>query len=354
MTPLARREHLFGRMFCDLEIEALWSSERFIEEFRAFEGALSEALSEVGLVEPQAADAAVRAIAGFRPDLEAMSAALPVDGVPVPEFVRQLKAFAGADALPALHLGATSQDLVDTALVRILRDGNGILEARLGAVIAVLEELDRDWGQSPMMGRTRMQAALPIRVADRLASWQEPLRDHVARLGEIRPRIERLQFGGAVGDRSALAPEASRVAGALARRLDLGKPARCWQTDRSGLAEYAGWLSLVSGTLGKIGQDICLMAQQGVDEIALEGGGTSSAMPHKQNPVLAETLVAFARFNAAQLAAMHSAVIHEQERSGAAWTLEWMVLPMMVGTTGKALLDAETLLQSIRRLGLKT
>ena len=116
------------------------------------------------------------------------------------------------------------------------------------------------------------------------------------------------------------------------------------------LADFAGWLSLVTGSLGKFGQDVALMAQAG-DEIELSGGGGSSAMPHKQNPVEAEVLVTLARFNAAQLSGMHQALVHEQERSGAAWTLEWLILPQMVVATAAALRLAGELAGQIESLG---
>ena len=93
------------------------------------------------------------------------------------------------------------------------------------------------------------------------------------------------------------------------------------------------------------------MAQQGIEEIGLSGGGGSSAMPHKSNPVLAELLVTLARFNAGQVAQLHHAMVHEQERSGAAWALEWMVLPQMQITTGRGLLTAQTMLNQIERIG---
>ena len=112
----------------------------------------------------------------------------------------------------------------------------------------------------------------------------------------------------------------------------------------------AGLLAAITGSLGKIGQDIALMADRG-DEIVLEGGGSSSAMPHKQNPVAAEMLVTLARFNAAQLGGLAQAAVHEQERSGAAWTLEWLILPQMVTACAAALRLAGQLLPAIRRFG---
>jgi 3-carboxy-cis,cis-muconate cycloisomerase len=109
-------------------------------------------------------------------------------------------------------------------------------------------------------------------------------------------------------------------------------------------------LSLITGSLGKIGQDIALLAQDG-EEIELAGGGGSSAMAHKQNPVAAETLVSLARFNATQLSGIHQALIHEQERSGGAWTLEWLILPQMVMSTAASLRLAQEVTGNIRQLG---
>ena len=141
------------------------------------------------------------------------------------------------------------------------------------------------------------------------------------------------------------------VARRVAAELGLGLPPSHWHTQRDGLAEFAGWLSLVSGTLGKLGMDVGLMAQNAVGEIRLSGGGGSSAMPHKQNPIKAEVLVALARYNATLLPAMHTALVAEQERSGAAWTLEWLVLPQMAVTTGAALRTAGELVGAIKEMG---
>src|SRR5690606_36016393 len=113
---------------------------------------------------------------------------------------------------------------------------------------------------------------------------------------------------------------------------------------RDGVAGLASWLSLVTGSLGKMGQDIALMAQSEVGEIRLASGGGSSAMPHKVNPVGAETLVALARFNATLVSGMHHAMVHENERSGAAWTLEWLILPQTTVATAASLRCAVALL----------
>ncbi|MCP4206541.1 MAG: 3-carboxy-cis,cis-muconate cycloisomerase [Shimia sp.] len=352
MNPLTHASHLFGPLFSDPEGEALWDTARFVDAFIQFERALAEALAEAGVVDHTVAAEAMADIDSFRPNLTKIAENVVQDGLPVPVFVRQLKAHARPSARPAIHTGATSQDLIDTAVSLILRDANSRFEAQLADLLSALDTLNDTWGDRPMMGRTRMQAALPIAVADRIATWRTPLASHANRLKTLRPQVEALQFGGPVGNRASLSPQGDAVATALAKGLNLSNSDRAWHATRENLINYANWLSMVTGSLGKMGQDLALMAQQGVDEVSFSGGGTSSAMPHKQNPVRAELLVTLARYNATQLPAMHHALVHEQERSGSAWSLEWMVLPAMVTATATALRHAKELIQSVEGMGL--
>ena len=292
---------------------------------------------------------AAEAIMKARIDITSLANATFRDGLPIPDFVRQLRAQAGGNEA-AIHTGATSQDVLDTALSLTLKNLSGVLTDRLRKLNNSLAELASQKGDEPLMGRTRMQAALPITVADRVQSWRRPLMDHIAGLDALRSRVARLQLGGAVGTCEAFGEDADRIATHISSALGL-TPVPVWQSDRTGVAEYAGRLSLVTGSLGKFGQDIALMAQQGIDEVKLAGGGGSSAMPHKSNPILAELLVTLARFNAAQIAGLHQALVHEQERSGAAWMLEWMILPQMAVATGRALDAAQKLCTTIVHVG---
>ena len=266
------------------------------------------------------------------------------DGLPVPQLVRCLKAQISPDLHGDIHQGLTSQDVMDTALVLSLKDVLPILRQRLIALQKDLEQLTQTYGAAALMGRTRMQAALEITVADRIATWRMPLARHLERLDELSTRVLSVQCGGPVGLGSDGA--------ALAAQLGLAAPDKSWHAMRDGFGELASWLSLVSGSLGKIGIDISLMTQQGVDEMRLRGGGASSAMPHKQNPILAEVLVTLSRYNAAQLGGMHQALIHEQERSGAAWALEWMILPAMLHSTARGLGVAQELLAQVEKIGV--
>lgn len=337
-----------GGLFADPDMGALWSADAQLAGMRAFEAAFSRALGRAGLVDQ--AEPAAQAIERATFDMDDLRKGTGQDGVVLPRLVRQMKAAAG-DAAGAVHKGATSQDVIDTATAMAMRDTLALVDRRLAQLTDSLGNLTVRFGDHPLMGRTRMQAATEITVADRIAPWVLPLSDHRARIAQARPRIARLQLGGASGNRRDLGDRADAVAADMAAVLGLENPARAWHAMRDGVAEFTGILSLVTGTLGKMGQDIALMAQQGIGEIALSGGGTSSAMAHKQNPVLAELLVTLARFNGGQLALIHQALIHEQERSGAAWALEWMVLPQMAQATGRALTAAITLAGQVQRIG---
>ncbi|AUR01744.1 MULTISPECIES: 3-carboxy-cis,cis-muconate cycloisomerase [Rhodobacterales] len=338
-----------GTLFGDTEIAVLFSADAQLAHFRAFEVALARALGACGRVSMEKGRDAAEAIIEARIDITSLANATLRDGLPIPDFVRQLRAQAGGNEA-AIHTGATSQDVLDTALSLTLKNVSGVLIDRLQTLDCSLATLANEKGDAPLMGRTRMQAALPITVADRIESWRRPFKDHITNLEALKPRVERLQLGGAVGTRNGFGDDGDRIASYMADALGLVQ-GPVWHTDRSGIADYAGRLSLVTGSLGKFGQDVALMAQQGIDEISLKGGGGSSAMPHKSNPVLAELLVTLARFNATQIAGLHQALIHEQERSGSAWMLEWVILPQMAVTTTRAVHTAQELCSSVESIG---
>jgi 3-carboxy-cis,cis-muconate cycloisomerase len=308
-------------------------------------------LAKAGRLDKQDAAALVAQIEAFAPAPIRIAEAAVTDGVPVPEYIRQLRKHVSGPGADMLHFGATSQDLVDTAIIEALLKAISVVTARLDHLITAIEALEARDGENTLKAITRMQEALTIRVSDRLGGWRQPLealRDRLPRLGD---QVAWLQFGGAVGDLQALGADAGTIAQAIAGELDLRWPGHGWQTSREPLIAAASWLTELSGALGKIGQDAAIMALRGAGDIELSGGGTSSAMPHKQNPVTAERLVAFARFNASQMGTMHQARIHEMERSGAAMTLEWMILPQICETTGAGLTAATALMRAINRMG---
>ncbi|MGX8013041.1 3-carboxy-cis,cis-muconate cycloisomerase [Mesorhizobium sp. ORM8.1] len=340
---------LLSGLVGDEEAARHFSVEADIDAMLGFEQALAQAEAACGVIPNEAEAAIVKALASFRPDTAKLKAGVTKDGVVVPELVRQIRATVGAQYGEFVHFGATSQDVIDTSLVLRLCQVIDHIGLLLGENIVRLTGLEQEFEGKALMAVTRMQPAIPITVGDRLAAWRAPLERHQLRLAEVSGRLLVVQFGGAAGTLEKLGGKAAAVRAALAAKLGLGDAPQ-WHSQRDALAEFAGWLSLVTGSLGKFGQDVALMAQAGT-EVKLSGGGGSSAMPHKQNPVKAEALVALARFNAVQLSGMHQALVHEQERSGAGWMLEWLILPQMVVATAGALRLAAELAGQIESLG---
>ncbi|MDP9757524.1 MULTISPECIES: 3-carboxy-cis,cis-muconate cycloisomerase [Agrobacterium] len=343
-------EHPFlSGLFGDSEIVELFSARADIDAMIRFETALAQAQAGVGVIEADAADAIVSRLSDFAADTTSLRHGVAKDGVVVPELVRQMRAAVAGTAAEKLHFGATSQDVIDTSLMLRLKAAAEIIAARLGRLIDTLGDIAARDGSNPLTGYTRMQAAIAITVGDRVESWIDPLERHLVRIDTFLQHGFAVQFGGAAGTLEKLGDNAGTVRADLAKRLGLSDRPQ-WHSQRDGIAELANLLSLVTGTLGKFGQDIALLAEVGA-EIRMSGGGGSSAMPHKQNPVNAETLVTLARFNAVQISALHQSLVHEQERSGAGWMLEWLSLPQMVTATGSSLLIAERLAGQIDRLG---
>ncbi|MEJ6402047.1 3-carboxy-cis,cis-muconate cycloisomerase [Yoonia sp. 2307UL14-13] len=342
----------FGDLFADATTRQIWSTDRQFGHMIAFETALARGLGHIGNVPLDMSQAAVKSLKGFSPDIPALMAGTARDGLPIPALIEQLRDAAGPHAA-AIHTGATSQDVLDTALVLSLREVAALTTTRLMTLVQALADLDKRFGKKPLMGRTRMQAALPITVSDRLHQWRAPLENYQMELADKTEQACVVQLGGPVGTRATWGAKADDLAHHVAETLGLTTPTGSWHTQRASLVGFANVMTQITGSLAKMGQDICLMAQQGIDEIALEGGGTSSVMRHKNNPVRAELLVTLGRFNATQISGLHHAMIHEQERSGAAWTLEWMILPQICTATCAALGSALDICRKITHIGSK-
>lgn len=339
---------LFGSLLGDPEIASVFAAEPFVARMVQFERAWTESLRDTGAIPGEDAEAALARLQEYRIDLDALAMGSERDGLPVPAMIAALKS--GMDrGSGALHYGATSQDVIDTATVLCLRDVTAILDHRLTRVRDTLSVLSERHGHRPLQGYTRMQAALPITVAARLAAWSGPLVRAGANLTDASEALP-IQYGGPVGARSVPEGRANEMAAALSRRLDLPR-ARVWHSDRSPMIEYGNALTALTGALAKIGQDIALMALLDDGSLLLRTGGASSAMAHKNNPVEAEILVALGRLCIGLNGTLSQSLISEFERSGSAWALEWMTLPQMAEAAGCALRTASRLLGNVESIG---
>jgi 3-carboxy-cis,cis-muconate cycloisomerase len=337
-TPADSR--LFGPLFSEPSLAELFSDERFIQYLLEVEAALARVEGRLGVIPAAAAGQISAACQSAHIDLDRLSAQTEKDGFPITGLVEQLRAQVGAPAADFVHYGATTQDILDTALVLQLRAGLDLVEGRLSHLTRSLAGLADRHRHTLMAGRTHSQQALPITFGFKAAGWLAPLIRHRQRLAQIKPRLLVVQFGGAVGTLAALGEAGLGVQQALAAELGLGVLPMPWHSQRDNLAELAAWLALLSGSLAKLAQDIILLAQTEIGEVH-EGGdeprGRSSTMPQKANPVMSELVVAAARTNAALASSMFQALLQEQERGTGGWQMEWLALPQMFGLTAGAL-----------------
>jgi 3-carboxy-cis,cis-muconate cycloisomerase len=330
---------IFGPLFTDDEISSLLSDDAFVRTMVQVEVALARAEARAGVI-PEKAAAQISKVIAEKIDAATLAKGTVRSGFPIIALVQEVRKQVGTDAAPFVHWGATTQDIMDTACVLQLRAVAKILKARLGEIARHLSQLADSHRNTVLAGRTHGQQALPITFGLKVASWIAPLVRHVERLVEILPRLLVVQFGGAAGTLAALGDKGLRVTDELATELNLGVPAMPWHAQRDSFVEFAGWLSLVTGSLGKMAEDIILLAQTEVGEVgesAEAGRGGSSTMPQKSNPITSELILAAARANASLLSAMHHAQIQEHERATHGWQMEWLTLPQMVLLTGGAL-----------------
>lgn len=334
----------YGNLFSTAEMRALWSDARRCAAMVEVEIALAQSQAACGVIPKESAVAIAKALDGFVVDNAALGDGSESAGVPVPALVGQLRRAVGGDAARSIHWGATSQDIIDTALVLVLRETMVQFEETLDRVISALATLARAHAETVMLARTRMQQAAPTTFGLKVAGWRAPLVRNRERLEQLKPRLLVAQLGGAAGTLAPLGDRASDVRVQFAQQLGLGLTPTPWHTQRDILCEFADWLTLTTDVLGKIGLDVGMLAQSEVGEVretGEAGRGGSSTLPQKSNPVSSEVLVTLARYNANSVGAMHQAALQEGERSGAAWSLEWLTLPNMVLALSGALAHAE-------------
>lgn len=337
---------LFDAYFTAPAMRAIFCDQGRVQGMLDFEAALARAEARVGLI-PREAVAPIEAAcrADFY-DFSALAQAIATAGnsaIPLVKALGKRIAAASPEAERYVHLGATSQDAMDSGLVLQLRAAIGLIEADLAALGDALAEQAERHADTPLAGRTWLQQATPVTLGMKLAGLLGAVTRHRQRLAELKPRLLCLQFGGASGSLAALGEQAWPVAEALAVELSLNLPDQPWHTQRDRLVEFASLLGLVAGTLGKLGRDLSLLMQTEAGEVfepAAPGKGGSSTMPHKRNPVSAAVLIGAATRAPGLVATLFAAMPQEHERSLGLWHAEWESLPELCCLVSGALQHA--------------
>ena len=279
---------IFQGIFSTDEMRRVWSDENRTQKYLDFEAALARVQGRLGLIPREAAEEIVSHCRIEQIDMAKLRQQTERIGYPVLGVVSQLNALCRDKLGEYCHWGATTQDITDTATVLQIREGLGIVERELAAISKALAKLAAEHRDTPMIGRSNLQQAIPVTFGYKMAGLLSAIERHRERLAQLEARVLVGEFAGAAGTLASLERGAMETQAGLCAELGLKQPVIAWHTIRDNIAEVGAFLGLVGGTLGKLSMDVKLMMQTEVGEVYepfAHGRGSSSTMPQKRNPI---------------------------------------------------------------------
>jgi 3-carboxy-cis,cis-muconate cycloisomerase len=334
---------LFRDAFGTPRMREVFSDYAQITRYAEVEIALAKAEARCGVIPADAAQEIAKRtnVSGF--DFDLLRRETDVVGYPILPLVHQIAKQCG-EAGRYVHWGATTQDIMDTAVVLQMRDGLKIIEEDIGVLRGILADLSRRYRDTPMAGRTHLQQALPVTFGYKTAIWLAMFDRHAERLEQLKPRVLVGQFAGAAGTLASLGNKGFDVQKALCEELGLGVPVSTWHVARDNFAEVVNFFGLLTGSLGKIALDIMIMASTEFAELYepfVKGRGASSTMPQKRNPISSELMLAACKGVRQHAGLMLDAMVQDFERATGPWHAEWMAIPESFVLTASALHQAK-------------
>jgi len=334
---------LFRDAFGTAAMREVFSDHALLSRYIEVEIALAKAEARCGVIPQAAADAIAARTDVAALDFDALRQETDIVGYPILPLVHQIAQQCG-EAGRYVHWGATTQDIMDSALVLQLRAGLAIIDRDIAALRDILAGLSRRHRDTPMAGRTHLQQALPVTFGYKTAIWLSMFDRHAERLAQLKPRVLVGQFAGAAGTLASLGDKGFAVQQALCEELGLGVPVATWHVARDALAETVNFLALVTGSLGKIAFDIMIMASTEFGELYepfVKGRGASSTMPQKRNPISSELMLAASKAVRQHAGLMLDAMVQDFERATGPWHAEWIAIPESFVLTAGALHQAK-------------
>jgi 3-carboxy-cis,cis-muconate cycloisomerase len=332
------REGLFDSLFGR---GAVGTSDRdWLQAMLDTEAALARAAERAGLAAAWTGAAVTAAARADQLDIAEIGRAAALTGNPVQALVRALSVRLPADARGAMHPGATSQDIIDTAAMLLARRAIDAIGADLVAAGGGAAQLARAHAGTVMAGRTQLQQAAPVTFGLVAAGWLTSIEEARRELDRIRATRLAVQFGGAAGTLAALDKTGPAVAALLAEELGLAEPVLPWHADRLRIVQLASALAGTCATLGKIARDVTLLAQTEIAEVAERSDdprqGGSPPVPGRRDPVVSVLILGCTRRAPGLLATLAAAAEHEHQCAAGSWHAEWETLSELLRLTGSA------------------
>jgi 3-carboxy-cis,cis-muconate cycloisomerase len=342
--------NIFGNIFSTDAMRFVWSDENRTAKYLDIERALAKVQGKLGIIPQEAADEIIRNCELAKIDMVKLREQTERIGYPVLGVVSQINALCRDKLGEYCHWGATTQDITDTAAVLQIREGLDIVEADLRDISRLLAELSLRYRDTPVIGRSNLQQAIPVTFGFKCASILAGIERHIERLEQLRPRVLMGEFGGACGTLASIEKGAMETQAGLMQELGLAQPDIAWHTVRDTIAEVGAFLGMVGGSLGKIAMDVKLMMQSEVGEVYepfAPGRGSSSTMPQKRNPISSCYIHAAVSVVRQHAASLMDAMIADHERSTGPWEIEWIALPEAFCLTAGALRQTKFVLAGL-------
>ena len=342
--------HIFQGIFSTDEMRSVWSDENRTQHYLDIEAALAKVQGKLGIIPQEAADEIVSHCRLDQIDMAELRRQTERIGYPIIAVVNQINGLCRHDLGEYCHWGATTQDITDTATVLQIREALDLVDDELTAISAGLARLAREHRDTPIIGRSNLQQAIPVTFGYKMAGLLSAIERHRERLGQLRERVLVGEFAGAAGTLASLETGAMETQAGLCAELGLQQPVIAWHTIRDNIAEVGTFLGLVGGTLGKLSMDVKLMMQTEVGEVYepfAHGRGSSSTMPQKRNPISSCYIHAAISVVRQHAAALMDAMVADHERSTGPWEIEWIVLPEAFCLMAGALKQARSVVEGL-------
>ena len=337
---------IYSSLFGTDEMRAVYNDERLIEYWLSVEVALAKAQAKYGMIPLEAAQEIEKVAKFSNIDLAKLKQATGKVGRPVDGLVRQLRAL-NPTVKAYVHLGSTTQEVMDTATVLQMLDGINIVEAQLKKLILKLADISEQYKSLPMVSRTNGQDALPTTFGMMTASYMSELSRNLTRLRAAKEAVAVGQIGSAVGTLSSMGPDGLKIQEEALKILGLKVPDISWNASRDNYAAVVQALGLINGTMGRIAQDINLWSRTADNAVNEGEGGASSTMPQKRNPRASEFLGGLAAMSRIREAGALEMLQQSETRQGAPWISEWSTIPEMFMITSTSLERANRLFNKI-------
>ena len=342
---------IFQGIFSTDEMRHVWSDENRTQKYLDIERALAIVQARLGLIPQEAADEIVSHCTLDQIDMARLRQQTERIGYPILGVVTQVNQLCRDKLGEFVHWGATTQDITDTATVLQIREGLALIDGELAAISAAMAKLAKEHRDTPMIGRSNLQQAIPVTFGYKMAGLLSAIERHRERLAQLKERVLVGEFAGAAGTLASLEKGAMETQAGLCAELGLKQPLIAWHTIRDNIAEVGAFLGLVGGTLGKLSMDVKLMMQTEVGEVYEpyhHGRGSSSTMPQKRNPISSCYIHAAISVLRQHAAALMDAMVADHERSTGPWEIEWIVLPEAFCLMAGALKQSRFVLEGLQ------